>query len=46
MNLIRFKVCTKKDVSSELDTDQEEGITQKWKFGAKQLDVKMQLHTP
>ena len=38
MNSITNRTHTKKHVSSELDTDQGEGITQKLKFAAKQLN--------
>ena len=34
-----------KHASSELDTDQGEGITRKSKFAVKQLNDKTQLHT-
>ena len=44
MNLIGNQTSTKKDVSSELDTDQGEGITQKLKFETLQLNDRILLH--
>ena len=35
----------KKLISSELDADKEEGITQKFKYAARQLNDGIQLHT-
>ena len=45
MNSIRNQAHTKKHLSSELGTDQGEGITEKLKFAAKQLNDKIQLQT-
>ena len=47
MNLIRNQAHTKKHVSLnlDLDTDQGEGITQKLKYAAKQINDKIILHT-
>ena len=45
MNSIWKWDCTRKHVSSELDTDQGEGMTQKLKFAAKQLNDRVHLHT-
>ena len=46
INSIRDKTGAKKHISTELDTDQGEGITWKLYFAAKQLNDKIQLHAP
>ena len=45
MNSIRNRAYPKKQVSTELHTDQGKGIMQKLKVAAKQLNDKIQLHT-
>ena len=45
VNSTRNRAYTKKYVSTELDTDQGEGMMQKLKFAAKHLNDKIQLHT-
>ena len=40
MNLTKNQTQTKKHVSSELDTDQGKGVTNKWKYLARQLKYK------
>ena len=45
MNSIRNQAHTKKYVSSELETDQGEGITQKLTCTTKQLNDRIHLHT-
>ena len=44
-NSIRNQAHSKKHVSSTLDTDQIEGITQKLKFATRQLNDRIELHT-
>ena len=45
MNLTRNQAHMMKHVSSELVTDQGEGITHKLKFAARQLNDRIQLHS-
>ena len=45
VNSIRNRSHAKKHVNTELDTDQGEGVIQKLKFAAKQLNDKIHLHT-
>ena len=45
LNLVGNSTCKKKHVSYELDTEQGEGITEKLKFAAKQLNERIQLYT-
>ena len=45
LHLVRNRICKNKYVSFELDTDKGEGMTQKLKFAAKQLNDRIHLHT-